>query len=34
MTSFKFFKERETVSVNLNGLKVTIPHDWKIVKLS
>ncbi|ALM76057.1 restriction endonuclease subunit S [Thermococcus barophilus] len=33
MNSFEFFRERRTVSTNLNGLKIEIPYDWKIVKL-
>ncbi|RLG48631.1 MAG: hypothetical protein DRN92_00565 [Thermoproteota archaeon] len=33
MNFFKFFKEKNTVITNLNGLRIDIPRDWKIVKL-
>ena len=33
MTSFEFFKEKKTVPITLNGLKIEIPSDWKTTKL-
>lgn len=33
MNSFEFFKEKKTVSTTINGLKIEIPHDWRVVKL-